>query len=232
MVRMSKQNGAALGKIERRRAVDDVQAAIRDAILQRRFPPGMRLNVDELAAQLGVSLTPVRSAMQLLSAEGLVDVHSRSGTFVATLTRRDLSETFDIRCALECLAAEQAAAQLTDEHLKRARRQLVILARTILTDEKRTAHEQANTELHQIIIEASGNKRLADVYESLQAHIAMGRLHRADKNWQERIAQEHAEHGQIVAAMEKRDAKALSQALRHHIMRAKSALMASMPDGE
>ncbi len=77
-------------KIERRRAVDDVHQSIREAILDRRFPPGMRLNVEELASQLGVSLTPVRSAIQLLAADGLVDVHSRSGTFVARLTRRDL----------------------------------------------------------------------------------------------------------------------------------------------
>ena len=113
-----------LGKIERRRAVDDVHQAIREAILDRRFPAGMRLNVEELASQLGVSLTPIRSAIQLLAAEGLVDVHSRSGTFVATLTREDLEETFDIRCALECLAAEKAAARLTDEHIEQARKLL------------------------------------------------------------------------------------------------------------
>jgi GntR family transcriptional regulator, rspAB operon transcriptional repressor len=87
---MGSPNEISLGKIERRRAVDEVHQAIREAILSRRFPPGMRLNVEELSSQLGVSLTPVRSAIQMLSAEGLVDVHSRSGTFVTTLTRRDL----------------------------------------------------------------------------------------------------------------------------------------------
>lgn len=86
-------DGISLGRIERRRAVDDVYQAIREAILDRRFPPRMRLNVEELALQLGVSLTPVRSAIQLLAAEGLVDVHSRSGTFVATISRRELEET-------------------------------------------------------------------------------------------------------------------------------------------
>src|SRR5271163_2509592 len=82
-------DGISLGRIERRRAVDDVHQAIREAILDRRFPPRTRLNVEELAMQLGVSLTPVRSAIQLLAAEGLVDVHSRSGTFVATISRRE-----------------------------------------------------------------------------------------------------------------------------------------------
>src|ERR1700744_6628627 len=99
----------AIGRIERPRAVDHVHQAIRVAILARRLPPGMGLNVEELASQLGGSFAPVRSAIQLLAAEGLVDVHSRIGTFVSSLSRRDLEETFDIRCALECLAAEKAA---------------------------------------------------------------------------------------------------------------------------
>src|SRR5262249_35378812 len=184
---MTRQNGIALGRIERRRAVDDVHAAIRDAILSSRFPPGMRLNVEELASQLGVSLTPVRSAIQLLSAEGLVDVHSRSGTYVATLSRRDLEETFDIRCALECLAAEKGAEALTDAQLEDARRQLATLGRPIRNEAQRRAHEQANRDLHRIVIDAADNKRLAEMYESLQAHLIIGRIHPQDNSWQSRL---------------------------------------------
>jgi DNA-binding GntR family transcriptional regulator len=213
----------SLGKIERRRAVDDVHQAIREAILDRRFPPRMRLNVEELASQLGVSLTPVRSAIQLLAAEGLVDVHSRSGSFVATLSRRDLEETFDIRCALECLAAEKAV--FTDKDVERARKLLAILAKPVKNDSQRKQHEQSNSELHEIIIRASGNQRLADMYDSLQAHIAMCRLHRIDESWQSRLPLEQQEHEEIVEAIEKRDNKALAKSLRSHILRAKDALL-------
>jgi DNA-binding GntR family transcriptional regulator len=215
----------ALVKIERRRAVDDVHHSIREAILDRRFAPGMRLNVEELASQLGVSLTPVRSAIQLLAADGLVDVHSRSGTFVATLTRRDLEETFDIRCALECLAAGKAVEFLTDESIERARRLLAVLSRPVKTDGNRKTHEQANSEFHDIIIRSSGNHRLADMYDSLKAHIAMCRIHRIDENWQLRLPQEQREHDEIFAAMAKRDGKALAKALRGHILRAKDTLL-------
>ncbi|HEV1283878.1 MAG TPA: GntR family transcriptional regulator [Bryobacteraceae bacterium] len=218
-------DGISLGKIERRRAVDDVHQAIREAILDRRFPPRMRLNVEELASQLGVSLTPVRSAIQLLAAEGLVDVHSRSGTFVATLSRRDLEEIFDIRCALECLAAETAAERLTPEAIERARKLAAIMQKPVKNDSQRKIHEQANSEFHDIIIRASGNQRLADMYESLQAHIAMCRLHRLDENWQTRLPQEQKEHQEIIEALEKRDAKALTKALRSHILRAKDVLL-------
>jgi DNA-binding GntR family transcriptional regulator len=218
-------NGISLGKIERRRAVDDVHQAIREAILDRRFPPRMRLNVEELALQLGVSLTPVRSAIQLLAAEGLVDVHSRSGTFVATISRRELEETFEIRCALECLAAEKAAERLTDKDIEQARKLYDVMLRLRKTESQRKIHDEANFGLHEIIIRASGNQRLADIYESLQAHIAMCRLHRMDESWHSRLPQEQKEHMEIVEAMEKRDAKALVKALRSHILRAKDALL-------
>jgi GntR family transcriptional regulator, rspAB operon transcriptional repressor len=222
--------GISLGKIERRRAVDDVHQAIREAILDRRFPPQMRLNVEELALQLGVSLTPVRSAIQLLAAEGLVDVHSRSGTFVATISRPELEEIFDIRCALESLAAEKAV--FTGKDIERARKLVAVLNKPVKNDAQRKIHEQANSEFHEIIIRASGNKRLADMYESLQAHIAMCRLHRFDESWQSRLPQEQMEHQEIMEAMEKRDAKALARALRSHILRAKDALLVHIDPDE
>lgn len=227
---MGNDTGSALGKIERRRAVDEVHQAIREAILDRRFQPGSRLNIDELASQLGVSLTPVRGAIQLLAAEGLVDVHSRSGTFVTTLTRRDLEETFDIRCALECLAAESAARRFTEDHIERAQELLTILSKPVRNETQRKAHEQANSELHDIIIKASGNLRLADMYASLQAHIAMGRIHRIDENWHSRLPQEQKEHEEIVDAIVRRDPKSLSNALRRHILRAKTALLEYIAD--
>jgi DNA-binding GntR family transcriptional regulator len=222
---METADQTGLMKIERRRAVDDVYQSIREAILDRRFAPGMRLNVEELASQLGVSLTPVRSAIQLLAADGLIDVHSRSGTYVATLTRRDLEETFDIRCALECLAAEKAVKLVTEAQLESARNLLAVLKRPVKTDAHRKMHEQANSDFHDIIIRGCGNQRLADIYDSLKAHIAMCRLHRMDENWQSRLPQEQREHEEILAALERRDADALSKALRRHILRAKDTLL-------
>jgi DNA-binding GntR family transcriptional regulator len=108
-----------LTRLKRERAVDAVHQALRQAILNSLLRPGERLNVEDLAGKLGVSLTPVRHAIQLLEAEGLIVVRPRSGTFVASLTARDIQETFDIRCALECLAAEKAIERITPEELHR-----------------------------------------------------------------------------------------------------------------
>src|SRR4051794_1765784 len=104
-------------KLHRERAVDAVYQAIRQAILSSRLKPGERLNVDDLAEKLGVSLTPVRGAIQQLSTEGLIEIRPRSGTFVAQLTERDVEETYKIRCALECLAAEEVIGRLDKAEL-------------------------------------------------------------------------------------------------------------------
>src|SRR5579864_8576981 len=95
-------------KIQRERAVDSVYQAMRQAIVTCVIKPGELLNVEDLAEKFGVSLTPVRGAIQQLATDGLIEIRPRSGTFVAGLHRQEIDETFKIRCALECLAAEEA----------------------------------------------------------------------------------------------------------------------------
>jgi len=218
----------ALPKIDQRRAVDEVYERLREAILTKQVFPGQRLNVDEISRQLGVSLTPVRSALELLAADGLVEVRPRSGTFVAILKASDVEETMDVRCALECLAAEKAVERLSDQDIATARDLLKVLSKPIYNEEDRQEHEDANSQLHLILIHAGGNRRLAEIYEKLHAHLTIARVHRTSTDWSRRTTQEQVEHDEIVAAMERRDAKALVDALRQHILRAKESLVRSI----
>jgi len=217
-----------LTRIPRDRAVDAVYGVLRQAILGSMMKPGERLNVEDLAQKLGVSLTPVRQAIQQLANEGLIEIKPRSGTFVASLSARDVEETFDIRCALECLAAERAVENVSRDEIRRLKELLKSLRKTIRNDEDRKAHERDNVEFHQILIRASGNQRLAEMYEELNAHIKIARIHRGERDWPARQAEEQAEHERIVAALEKRDAQELTQAIRQHIHRAKDALLTSI----
>jgi DNA-binding GntR family transcriptional regulator len=217
-----------LTRIQRERAVDAVYQALRQAILGSLMKPGERLNVDDLAQKLGVSLTPVRHAIQQLATEGLVEIRPRSGTFVASLTSAEISDTFDVRCALECLAAEKAVQRATAAQTKRLREVLVQLRKPVQTDEDRKEHERLNLEFHHVLIDGSGNKRLIEMYEALNAHIKIARLHGSDEDWVRRVDDEHAEHERIVAAFEKRDAAELVAAVKAHIERARDAMVAEM----
>src|SRR5215510_12533994 len=141
-----------LAKIQRERAVDAVYQALRQAIVSSLMKPGERLNVDELAQKLGVSLTPVRSAIQQLSNEGLVEVRPRSGTFVASLTPQDVEETFRIRCALECLAAEDAISHLGAQDFRKLKDLMKAMKKPVRTAPDREAHERANLDFHETIL--------------------------------------------------------------------------------
>ena len=217
-----------LAKIQRQRAMDAVYEALRQAIVTCAIQPGERLNVYELSGKLGVSLTPVRSAIQQLATEGLVEIRPRSGTFAANLTPRDVEETFKIRCALECLAGEEAVHYISSEQIRRLRELLRLLRKPMHNEADRAAHERNNSEMHQIMIQASGNQRLQEMYDSLNAHLRIVRVHAGQSDWLERLDEEHAEHEAMVAALEARDAVALVAALRKHIYRAKDAMVAAL----
>ena len=219
-----------LSRLKRERASDEAYEALRNGILGRMFKPGERLQVEEIADQLGVSLTPVRQAIQSLAAEGLIDIRPRSGTYVAQLSARDMRETCDIRCALECLAAEQAIEHATAEVIEEFHDILAALARPVRSEESRKRHERENARFHNLLIETSGNRRLKEMYRSLNAHLQIARLHQQDTDWAARLVAEQAEHERIVAALEKRNRNALVAAVRDHIMRAKANMTAGLPE--
>lgn len=217
-----------LTKISRKRAVDEVYEALREAIIQHVFQPGQRLVVEDLARKLGVSLTPVRSAVQMLTSDGLVEIHPRSGTFVATLSPQDVEETFDIRLALESLAMEKAIRLITPDQVERLEQLLRVLSECMDKEEGRQEHDEANHEFHQILIEASGNKRLLEMYESLNAHIQIARLHAERTDWRARVQAEQKEHEEMLAALKRKDTRAAVSATRRHIEGAKRALMTQL----
>src|SRR3954468_4577584 len=134
-----------LVKLQRQRAVDGVYEALRSAIINSLMRPGERLNVDELAERLGVSLTPVRGAIQQLATEGLVEIHPRSGTFVASLSVQDVDETFRIRCALECLAGRDGINKFSQSDVRHLKELLRALKKPVRTEEDRAAHDTNNT---------------------------------------------------------------------------------------
>ena len=207
-------------KIVRERAVDAVYQALLHAIVSYSLKPGERLNVEELAEKMGVSLTPVRGAIQQLATEGLVEIRPRSGTFVATLSVQDIDETFKIRCALECLAAEEAARSIRPEELERLKELLEHLP----NGDDPEVHDRHNSEFHRILIRAARNRRLAEMYDALNAHIKIARIHASDHGWPQRLDTEHAEHTAIVEALEAGDIQRLTGLLRSHIDRARQVL--------
>jgi GntR family transcriptional regulator, rspAB operon transcriptional repressor len=214
-----------LPKLDRTRASDSVFEVLRDSILTRVFRPGARLDVKAVATQLGVSPTPVKDAINRLAAEGLIDVRPRSGTYVAEISPQAVAETFEIRRALECLAAETLVPRLTPQLIERFERLIDALEIPVDDEDSRRLHDENNVELHLLIVEASGNQRLLELYHSLNAHLTIARIHLRRRPDAARLDQERREHRAIVDALTARDAKRLVEALGQHIRRAGLALV-------
>ena len=86
----------SLQAIRAERVTDTVYQVLRERIVEQQFPPGSKIQVDEIARQLDVSRTPVHEALAILAADGLVEVRPRRGTYVTEFTLNDYAETLDI----------------------------------------------------------------------------------------------------------------------------------------
>ena len=218
------------GPLSRQRASDSVYEALRSGILTRVFEPGQRLNVPELASQLQVSLTPVKDALNRLAAEDLIEIRPHSGTFVTLVMPEDVAETFQIRAALESLAGELAIGNATPNDILELRRLVDLMAGAVADDAAWSAHEQWNSRFHQMIVSLSKNRKLIQMYEDLNTHIQIARIHRGRQDWQDRLPAERAEHEAIISAFEKRDVDALRSALRVHVTRAADSLVRDLKE--
>ena len=146
---------------------DVVFNTLRQAILKGELKPGERLLEIALAERLGVSRTPVREAMRKLEQEGLVVMIPRRGAQVASITEKDLNDVLEVRIALENVAIEKACKLITEEELGR----LWVAAKEF---EKTKAEgnlvrlAEADVAFHEIIYQASDNKRLNQVLNNLR----------------------------------------------------------------
>jgi DNA-binding GntR family transcriptional regulator len=201
---------------------DMVYEIIRDGILQGAFAPGERLRQDELAAAIGVSRIPVRSALMQLDAEGLIDFHSYRGALVTDVSIDDMREIYEIRALVEPHALRKAMRTMTPERLE----QLERLARELndIEDGVRFLERRIGffTELYSggeqpLMVELIGRLRMRSgrywlerdleyvLEPSERAHVQiLGFLERGDAEGGARWLQGHLEHlgRQLVVRMQ------------------------------
>jgi DNA-binding GntR family transcriptional regulator len=206
------------------RLTDTIYELLRDRILNGRYVPGERLPVDQIAQQLGVSQTPVKGALGLLVSEGLVRTSPRRGTFVTEIDERILIESLEIRAALEQLAADTLLDHVTSEDVA----QLCDLVQRIQNATDVDEHFRLNLRFHEVLVNLSGNQRLAEIYRQLKAHIQMALIHSRSENWTGRMASETDEHVAILEAIEANDRAALKSAIDEHLQHARASLLGQL----
>ena len=187
-----------------------VYEELRIQVLTRQRPPGSKLSLHELAAELGVSRSPVHHALTRLVSEGLLTVRPRRGYYVSPVTARAAAEGYDVRLALELMAAERTVGRAAPDELDRFDDLLERTAAAISHDE----WDMANAAFHEHQVDMAGNALLSSVYRDLSVNLLMQVIRSGHV---ERHADLVTEHRRIVAAFRAGDPVATADAIRAHI---------------
>ena len=216
---------------ERRALVDKLASDLQRRVLNGDIPSGTRLRQNALAAEFGVSRTPIREALRKLQAGGLVELQPHRGALVRRLSSREIGQAYQVRAELEALAAELAATRIRHDELDRlneAQEQFREgLARTVEArerggdgDDQAGRWGRANDQFHQVIQGAAGNDVLLAQLEHLH--------HSFPRDLSKIVLSESTpllranvlEHEEIVAALDRRDATAARELMRRHVRHA------------
>ena len=149
---------------------DVVFQTLREAILRGELKPGERLMELQLAAQLGVSRTPIREAIRMLEQEGLAVTMPRKGAEVAKMTLKGMEDVLEIREALDILACQLACDRITDELLVTLQEKKKAFEASLETKDVKIIAD-ADISFHDVIYEATGNPKLITLLSNLREQI-------------------------------------------------------------
>jgi DNA-binding GntR family transcriptional regulator len=192
---------------------EQIAAALREEIVTGQLSAGTRLRQNEIAQRFGVSTTPVREAFGLLQSDGLVQIDPHRGVTVFLPTIQDLIEHYEIRMALEMLAAEKAAVHFQAQDAP----PLIVLLDEMLATIDAVRYVELNQQFHLRLYRLGGRSRLVTMIEELRnASLAYNHLYAAADvpRDAERL---DAEHREILAACQANDPVRAAAAVRHHI---------------
>jgi DNA-binding GntR family transcriptional regulator len=198
-------------------AVDLLRRRIDNHILA----PGQRLDEVALAAELGISRTPLREALKILSAEGLVELRPRRGCYVTELTEQDLEEIFPIMSMLEGRVAYEVACKASAADLRR----LDLLHEKLEHHAARgdiDRYYEANYAFHSALQEMAGSRWLQSIVTDLRKMLRLSR-HRS-LQLSGRLETSVAEHRALMAALRQHDGEAARQVMTTHLMAQLEAL--------
>ena len=209
---------------------DLVFNTLRQARLKGELKPGERLMEIQLAEKLGVSRTPIREAIRKLELEGLVLMIPRKGAEVAKISHKSLQDVLEVRGALEELATDLACQRITDEELESLRKAEAHFKQVVSSGGNEMQIAEADEAYHDIIYNASGNKKLVQMINNLREQMYRYRL--------EYIKDEAkrgtliSEHEKILEAIRLRDIIRAKALMKEHIDNQEMTVSRNLEEGE
>lgn len=213
---------------------DRVADELQRRILNGAIPVGSWLRHNSIAEEFGVSRTPVREALRVLHARGIVTIVKNRGARVNGHSGRDVRELGQVRAAIEGLAAELAVERINDAQMAQMQRALDDFAEAIdrytgspelsESDEANERWAKANSDFHGAIVAGSGNRQLMLSLEDIGRRLPLNSSYPAYAGNTRLLKQNLREHQRIAEAILAQDAEAARQAMVDHIKSASESL--------
>jgi DNA-binding GntR family transcriptional regulator len=203
---------------------DGILIRLRDHIVEGNLADGSRIPERQLCEMLGISRTPLREALKVLAAEGLVELLPNRGARVRQLSERDLAELFDVMGGLEGLAGRLACENITESEIT-AIEQLHYEMYGCYLHRDMHGYFHANQTIHERIVAASRNAALMSLYANLAGRIRRTRYAANFARKRERWAEAMREHEAILDALRRRAGSELSDILFTHLRNKRTAAL-------
>ena len=209
----------------------EILSRLRDYVVEGNIAEGARVPERQLCEMFGISRTPLREALKVLAAEGLIDLLPNRGARVRQLSRRDLEELFEVMGGLESLAGRLACESITDEEIAEIERLHYEMYGHYL---HRDMHNyfQVNQRIHEKIVEASRNETLRTTYANFAGRIRRVRYSANFARKRQRWGEAMREHEAILDALRRRAASELSDILFHHLRAKRTAAVEQLDEAE
>lgn len=200
---------------------EQVAERLRARIYAHELPPGGWIDEQALALEYGISRTPLREALKVLAAEGLVVLKPRRGCYVTQLSEQDIDEVFPVMALLEGRVAELAARRATGADFSR-----LAAIHEELEQHAAANHAdrffEANQRFHTALQEIAGNRYLAQLIDDARKVIKLTR--RDSLRLEGRLKQSLEEHREILEALRARDSALARQTMHDHLLSGRAAL--------
>ena len=219
-----------MNKPERLRASDFAYSSIRQGLAAGRWPPGSHLRETELAAELGISRTPVREALRKLASEQLVSFEPHLGVRVPGWSNHDMEEIFALRVELESYAAGQAALHASSAQMAQLRELAQEIEKAAFGGEEPdyVGITELNNRFHGLIVAAAANQRLASLIVTLiEIPLVVRTFARYDRR---AMARSVSHHFDLVEAIAGGNADWAVAVMRAHIHAGRQVMLGTPAD--
>ncbi|GAA5186276.1 GntR family transcriptional regulator [Rugosimonospora acidiphila] len=208
--------------VQRRTLLSAAYDNLRAAVLNGSLAPGSRVTVRPLTEQLGLSPTPVKEALAALEREGFLISVPHRGYFVPEVSTEDLLELYELREAIDALAARRAAGATNHAQIATQLRRLLVRQRKAIKANNLYSYGDLDLMFHRLIWQGSGSRRVIPIAENLIAQVRLGNRFSAQAPGRLPVAIE--EHVAILNAIDDGDPDTAERHIRHHVHEASQAL--------